>query len=161
MAIATNREALDDGSPDGSRIRGVARQVIDGATTRTLLASESGALCLFNLAAGVVYTLPAIGADDIGMFFDFSVTVTGTGSYSIDTDAATTFIGGGLLLASTTPNETDFFPATIASTVSIDLDAVTTGEDAGGYFKMVAISTTEWTVGGIAAGLGTMTTPFA
>jgi len=161
MTIATNREHLDDGSPGGARVRGLARQVINGATTRTLLAGESGALCLFNVAAGVVYTLPAIGANDIGMFFDFSVTVTGTGSYSIDTDAATTFIGGGLHLVSTTPNQADFFPATIASTVSIDLDSVTTGENVGGYFKMVAISTTEWTVGGHAVGVGTMATPFA
>jgi len=161
MAIATNREALDNGSPGGSRVRGVARQVINGETTRTLLAGESGALCLFNVAAGVVYTLPAIGADDIGMYFDFSVSVTGTGSYSIDTDAATTFIGGGLLGTSTTAGGSDAFPATIASTVSIDLDATTTGEDVGGYFTMVATSVTTWVVGGYTVGSGTLTTPFA
>ncbi len=161
MTIATNRESIDDGSPSGARVRGVARQVINGATTRTLLASESGALCLFNVAAGVVYTLPAIGANDVGMFFDFSVTVTGTGSYSIDTDSSSTKIGGGILLASTTPNQTDFFPATLATTVSLDLDDAKRGENVGGYFKFVAISTTAWTVGGYAAGVGTMTDPWA
>jgi len=161
MAISTNRESLDNGSPDGCRVRGVARQVINGATNRTLLASESGALCLFNVAAGVVYTLPPIGANDIGMFFDFAVSVTGTGSYSIDTDAATTFIGGGLAGQSTTAGGGDFFPANIASTVSIDLDATETGEDAGGYFRLTATSTTTWVVGGYTAGSGTLATPFA
>lgn len=164
MAIAINREHLDNGSPSGARVRGLARQVIDGVTegaTRTLLASESGALCVFNRAAGVVFTLPAIGANDIGMFFDFTVTVDRTGAaYSVDTSGGDT-IGGGLLMCSTTPNETDFIPATIASTVSIDLDTALTGDEVGGYFKLVVISATEWTVGGLAAGAGTMATPFA
>ena len=161
MTIATNREAITSGSPSGARVRGLARQVIDGAAgTRVLLPSESGALCMFNVAAGSqVYTLPAIGANDVGMSFDFSVTVTGTTTYSIDATSAT--IGGGLLMASTTPNESDFIPATLASTVSIDLDSVTTGENAGGYFRMVAIDTSHWTVGGYAVGVGTMLTPFA
>ncbi len=162
MTIATNREHITTGSPSGARVRGLARQVIAGSdvgATRTLLKGESGALCVFNRAAGVVFTLPAIGADDVGMFFEFSVTVTGTASYSIDATSAT--IGGGLLMASTTPNQSDFIPATLASTVSIDLDAVTLGENAGGYFRMVAIDVTHWIVGGYAVGVGTMATPFA
>ncbi len=159
MTIATNRESITTGSPSGARVRGLARQVINGATARTLLVGESGALCLFNVAAGVVYTLPAIGANDVGMWFEFSVTVTGTGSYSIDATSAT--IGGGLHMVSTTPNEADFIPATLASTVSIDLDGPLQGEEVGGFFKMVAIDTSHWTVGGYAAGVGTMLTPFA
>ena len=161
MAIPESVEHLDNGSLNGCRVRGMKRLVINGATARTLLVSESSALCLFNVAAGVVYTLPAIGANDIGMWFEFCVSVTGTGSYSINTDAATTFIGGGLAAQSTTAGGADFFPATIASTVSIDLDATEAGEDVGGYFKMTAISVTEWIVGGVTAGSGTLITPFA
>ena len=161
MAIATNREQLDNGSPSGCRVDGIARQVINGATLRTLLVGESGALCLFNVAAGVVYTLPAISADDIGMYFDFSVSVTGTGSYSIDTDSATTFIGGGMIVGDTTPGGFDIFPANIASHVSIDLDSTETGEDAGGYFTLCATSTTTWICGGYVVGSGTTATPFA
>lgn len=162
MTIATNREALDVGGSDGCRVRGVARQVIsDAGALRTLTAAESGALVLFNRAAGIVYTLPVIGANDVGMYFDFCVTVTGTASYSIDTDGAATFIGGGLAGQSTTAGGGDFFPANIASTVSIDLDATETGEDAGGYFTLTATSTTTWVVGGVTAGSGTLATPFA
>ena len=80
MAIATKREALDNGSPDGSRVRGVARLVIDGGgTARTLLVGESGSLCLLGTAAGQAYTLPVIGANDLGMEFEFFAHITGTG----------------------------------------------------------------------------------
>jgi len=162
MTIATNREALDHGADGGCRVRGVARQVISGlGATRTLLKGESGAAVLFDRAAGIVITLPAIGADDIGMYFDFFVTVTGTGSYSIDTDAATTFIGGGIYGGSTTAGGGDAFPGTIASDVSIDLDATTTGEDVGGWVRVTASSTTTWIAQGVTFGSGTLATPFA
>ena len=152
-------EQIGANSPDGALVQGQRRQVISGeGSTRTLLASESGSLVLFDLAAGIVYTLPA---PEVGLFFDFCVSVTGTGSYSIDTDAATSFIGGGIAGQSTTAGGGDAFPATIESTVSIDLDATEAGEDVGGYFTMVAISSTEWVVGGITFGSGTLITPFA
>jgi hypothetical protein len=161
MTIPTNREHLDNGSPGGSRVRGLARQVINGETTRTLLAGESGALVLFNVTAGQTITLPVIGADDIGMYFDFLTTVIGTGSYSIDTDAATTFIGGGLIGASATADLSDLFAADIAATVSIDLDSATTGEEVGSQFTLTALSTTTWGVGGYVANTGIPATPFA
>ena len=109
----------------------------------------------------MVYTLPAIGANDIGMYFDFATTVVGTGSYSIDTDSATTFIGGGLIGASATVTAFDLFAATIASTVSIDLDSATTGEEVGTQLTLTAISVTEWCVTGYTASTGTPVTPFA
>lgn len=161
MAIATNREQLDYGSSDGSRVNGVAREVIQGTANVTLTAGQSGALVMFSVAAGHVYTLPAIGANDIGMYFDFATTVLGTGTYSIDTDAATTFIGGGLMGASDTVTAFDFFAANIASTVSIDMDSATTGELPGTAFTLTALSTTTWVVGGFTVSTGTPVTPFA
>ena len=162
MAIATNREAIDDGSPSGARVRGLARQVINGAgTTKQLLVSESGALCVFGTAAGQIYTLPIIGANDVGMFFDFCTTVTSTTAYSVNTGQAADKIGGGLLMGSTGANEADFLPATIASTVSIDLDSVTTGENLGSWFRLTVVSSTEWYCGGMAVGAGAMADPFA
>ena len=82
MTIATNREHLDSGSPDGCRVRGLARQVINAAgTTTQLTVDQSGALLVFGTTGGQVYTLPIIGANDVGMFFEVCTTVTGTGSY--------------------------------------------------------------------------------
>lgn len=161
MTIATNRENLDHGSPSGCRVRGLARQVIsDSGATRTLKKYESGALVLFNRAAGIVYTLPACSTDDIGMYFEFAVTVTGTGSYSIDA-VGSDKIGGGIVGMSTTSGGSDAFAATIASHVSIDLDDTTTGEDAGGLFTVTCISATQWACGGYTVGSGTIATPFA
>ena len=162
MTIATNREHLDHGSTEGCRIRGLAREFIDGeGTTTALTVGQSGAVCLLGTAAGQVYTLPAIGADDVGIFFDFVTSVTGTGAYTINTSSSANTIGGGLMLASTGANEAAFFPATIASTVSIGLDSVTTGENLGSQFRLTAVSTTQWYVGGMAVGAGSMADPFA
>jgi len=163
MTITVLREQLDHGSTEGSRWRGVAQQVINSAgVTKQLLVGESGALCIFGNAAGQIYTLPVITAADIGMWFEFSVTITGTSnSYTINTGSAANFIGGGLHAASTTPGDEDFFPATIASTVAITLDADVDGRLGGGYFTMTAISLTEWTVGGQTVSVPTALDPFS
>jgi hypothetical protein len=163
MTIPSNREYLDSGDGSGCRVRGLARQVINGeGTTKQLTASESGALCVFGNAAGQTYTLPAIGANDVGMFFDFTVTVTATSNgYSVDTDSASTFIGGGILEVDDGGGGTESFLGDIAAHVSIDLDSAVTGQQIGGYFRALSVSTTVWTVGGYAVGVGTMETPFA
>lgn len=163
MTIVTNREFLDHGSTEGSRSRGVAQQVINGAgTTKQLLVGESGALCILGNAAGQIYNLPVIGSDDVGMWFEFSVTITGTSnSYTINTGSSANFIGGGLVATSTTPGDEDVFAGTIASDVAITLDADVDGRLAGGYFTLTAISTTEWTVGGFTVSVPTALTPFS
>src|SRR5687767_201755 len=102
MTITALREQIDCGGDDGSRLHGAARQVITGWTTgRVLKKDESGALVIFSTAAGQSCTLPAIAARDIGMSFEFLITVTGTGTYGIATDAATTFIIGAIDSSST------------------------------------------------------------
>jgi len=114
---------------------------------------------VFDKADGIVVTLPAPA---IGMRFDFLVTVTGTSnSYSIATDAATTFIGGGIQGNSTTAGGADSFPATIASDVICELDAAETGWLIGGYISIVCLSSTTWGISGQTSGSGTLATPFA
>lgn len=157
-----SREYLDAGKPAGSRVRGLARQVIDGAgTATTLTADQSGALCVFSTAAGQTYTLPAITSDDVGMTFDFIITITGTGTYSVSTDAATTFIGGGLDSSSTTVAEGgDTFTADITATTAVTHDSDVTGRLLGTHYTMTALSTTTWSIGGTMMGVGTLATPF-
>jgi len=163
MTIPTNREYLDDGSADGCRVRGMAQQVINPAgTTRNLLVGESGSTCIFGNAAGQIYNLPVIGANDVGIWFDFSVTVTASSnSYTINTGSAANFIGGGLVATSTTAGDADAFAADVDATVAITLDAAEDGWLAGGYFTLTAISTTQWTVGGNTQGVPTVLTPFS
>lgn len=157
-------EQLNYKSPEGCIAHGLHREVISGVgnttTAYALTAEQSGALCLFDAADGVIYTLPA---PVVGLQFDFLVTVAGTSNaYSIDTDAATTFIGGGVGSFSTTVAEGgDSFPATISSTVSIDLDSDVTGRLVGTAFTLTCTSATTWVVSGNLHGVGTLATPFA
>jgi len=163
MALA-DVERLDYGSPDGSLAKGLHREVISGKGNTTiayeLKPEQSGALCLFDAADGVIYTLPA---PVVGMKFDFIVTVAGTSNaYSIDTDAATTFIGGGVGSFSTTVAEGgDSFAADIAATVSCDLDSDLTGRLVGTQLSITCTSATTWVISGNIHGVGTLATPFA
>ena len=152
-------EQIGKNSPDGALVQGQLRQVISGeGATRTLLASESGALVLFDRGAGIVYTLPAPA---IGLQYEFLTTVIGTLAYTVITDASTTFIGGGIVGASDTVTAFDFFIALIASDVRIDLDSATTGELVGSRFTMTCISLTEWVCAGYTVSTGTPVTPWA
>lgn len=157
-------EQLNKNTTEGCVAIGLHGTVISGLAgalvPRQLLASESGSLCLFDNAAGQIYTLPA---PVVGLKFDFLVTVAGTSnSYSIDTDAATTFIGGGVAAVSTTVAEGgDSFVANIASTVSCDLDSDVTGRLVGTILSIVCLSSTTWGISGVTHGVGTLATPFA
>ena len=148
---------------DGCVAPGLHKEVISGVGNTTtayqLTADQSGSICLFDAVDGVIYTLPA---PVVGMEFEFRVIITGTSNaFSIDTDAATTFIGGGIQGNSTTAGGADSFPATIASTVSCDLDSAETGWLIGGYISIVCVSSTEWVISGQTSGSGTLATPFA
>jgi hypothetical protein len=164
MTIAVSREVITNGSPDGAILTGAARQVISGVgATRTLLTKESGALCLFDRAAGVVYTLPLITADNIGMQFDFLATVSVTSNaYKAITGASTQFLVGGVTISSLTVAEAgDFFVANGTTHVSISEDGATKGGLVGGGYRVTAISATVWAVKGVTCGAGTLADPFA
>jgi hypothetical protein len=164
IGLGSDIEQLSSNNSGGCKAPGLHREVISGVGNTTiayaLKAEESGSLCLFDAADGVVYTLPA---PVVGMEFDFLVTVAGTSnSYSINTDAATTFIGGGVGSFSTTVAEGgDSFAADIAATVSVDLDSDVTGRLVGTAFKLVCLSSTTWGISGNLHGVGTLATPFA
>ena len=157
-------EELGYKSPEGSIAHGLHRQVISGdaggTTPYVLKASDSGALCLFDNAAGQIYTLPA---PVVGLQFDFVITVAGSSNaYSVDTDAATTFIGGGVGAFSTAVAEGgDSFDADIAATVSIDFDSAVTGRLEGTAINLTCVSSTVWICSGNLHGVGTLATPFA
>lgn len=164
MTIPVTREAISYGGADGALLTGVARQVISGVgATRTLLPGESGALCLFDRAAGVVYTLPAITARDVGMEFEFLATVAvTTNSYKTITNAATVFLVGGITMGSLALAESaDTFLANGTTHVAITEDGATKGGLVSGTYKVTALSTTQWGIRGLTVGAGTLADPFA
>lgn len=161
MAISNTLERLSYDSPDGCIATGLHREIIQGVgATRTLLAEESGSLCLLDRAAGVVYTLPA---PKEGMQFEFLATVAVTSNaYKVITDAATTFLLGAVMGGSLTVADSgDVFQANGTTHVSISENGTTTGGLVGTRFKVTAISATQWVVDGIYVGSGTLADPFA
>lgn len=154
------KQRLDVGSVEGCEIRGVGRQVISGVgATRTLTAAESGALCLFDSASGVVYTLPAPVA---GMYFEFATTVTITSNAAkVITDAATTFLLGTVDMLINTSATTLAALANGTTHRAISSNGTTTGGVQGDFYRVTAISSTQWVINGQVSGSGTLATPMA
>jgi len=158
--VAQNYEQLSYGG-SASQWRGQHRQIIsDGVATRQLLAKEAGALCLFDLAAGVTYTLPP--APLAGMTFEFmtSVTITSNSAKAI-TSAATEFLLGAIALVNDGATTAESFLANGTTIRSVNGNGTTTGGIAGDRFRVTAISTTQWLVEGVMINSGTAATPFA
>lgn len=143
-----------------SQQRGAARQIIgDAVATRTLLAKESGALCLFDRAAGVVYTLPT---PVIGMQFEFATTVTITSNAAkVITSAATEFILGDLQIILVGADTTLAAAGNGTTHRAVSSNGSTTGGVIGDRYRLTAISSTQWLIDGYVSGTGTLATPFA
>lgn len=161
MAISANLERLGYDGPSGCIATGLHREVIQSVgATRTLLPEESGALCLLDRAAGVVYTLPTPVE---GMQFEFLATVAVTSNaYKVITAASTQFLLGGIIMGDVTVAQSgDYFEADGTTHVAISANGSTTGGLLGERYVVTAISATQWAIHGVAHGAGTLATPFA
>jgi hypothetical protein len=134
-------------------------KVISGTgATKTLSKAESGSVVLLDRAAGIVFTLPEPVP---GLEFTFVVTVDLTSNaYTVDTDAATTFLVGSLLggIEGTATDETHFANGT--THIGISMNKTTTGGLIGGVFTLKCISDTLWMVQGNTSCTATPATPF-
>jgi hypothetical protein len=139
---------------------GHVRQVIDAVgATRTLAPEESGALCLFDSASGVVYTLPA---PVVGMWFEFATKTTITSNAAkVITDAATTFLVGGVVSANSGATTTTAYPANGTTIRALSSNGTTTGGTIGDRYKVTCISSTLWQIDGQVVATGVTATPFA
>lgn len=158
MALPANAMQLNYAVPCVAT--GLHRQVISGVgATRTLATNESGSLCLFDSAAGTVYTLPA---PVLGMEFEFAVSVSVTSNaHKIITDAATTFLVGAVVEASIATASPAGFSANGTTIRALSANGTTTGGLIGETYKVTAISSTQWHIRGVTVGSGTLATPFA
>ena len=158
MTTPTDIERVSYGGPTGSLQLGEHRQIIQsvGAATRTLLAKESGALCIFDRAAGETFTLPTAVE---GMQFEFLATILQTGGvYS--TRCAT----GAFLLGAVQSGELgalmDVFQANGTTHLGIATNATTSGGLVGTTWKVTAISATQWVISGLTVTTNAGTDPF-
>ena len=135
--------------------------VISGqGATRTLSVDETGATCLFDRAAGIVYTLPLAVP---GLVYDFVVTTTITSNAAkVITGAGTELLIGGYTNVDTdTSNAVAAFTGNGSTHVSVSMNGTTTGGILGTKLRFTCLSTTRWMVEGIVQGSGTVATAFA
>lgn len=161
MTILAELKRADAGGREGWKDNGRHRQVIQSVgAARTLIAEESGALCLFDRAAGNVYTLPA---PVVGMQFEFTASVAVTSNaYKVITNSAAVFMLGSVMIGSLTVADSgDVFQANGTTHVAISSDGATKGGLIGGSFKLTAVSSTVWVIEGDLVGSGTVADPFA
>lgn len=163
MTIPVSRETISYASPDGSILLGAARQVISGqGATRTLSPGESGALVLFDRAAGIVYTLPVPATRDIGCYYDFLVTVSVTSNaHKVITDATTTFLVGATVMGSIATASPGGFSANGTTIRALSANGSTTGGLIGETYRLTLLSLTQWGISGVQVGSGTLATAFA
>lgn len=157
--VKQNFEQLGYGG--ATQATGSHRQIIgDGVATRQLLAKESGALCLFDLAAGVVYTLPT---PVIGMQFEFQtvVTITSNAAKVITKTVASEFILGLVMVFGGTTETSASADFNGTSHVAVSSNGTTTGGVIGDRYRVTAISATQWAIDGYVSGSGTVATPAA
>ena len=158
MAIATAIQRLNIDGPDGSIATGMHREIIsEGVATRTLTPGESGARFNFDLAAGVVYTLPAPVQ---GMQFEFYSTVTITSnSAKIITNAATVFLLGEVFTYTTATASGAGFAFNGTTHIACLMNGTTSGGIIGTKVIVTALSSTQWMIEGLIVGSGTIVTP--
>tara|TARA_R100001594_G_C4010793_1_gene256911 strand:- start:288 stop:812 length:525 start_codon:yes stop_codon:yes gene_type:complete len=139
--------------------------ILSGGGTTTLTAADSGATCVFNVAAASNFTLPA---PEKGMRFTFVNVITATADHVIQ--AATNdhgFLGGMTYtqLTSTAADQCDSFStATDGNNDFITLNGTTSGGVAGSVVHVAAILDSSaakcWAVWGHQIATGVMVTPF-
>lgn len=132
------------------------RQVISAA--RTLTPEDSGALCLFNLAAGFTYTLPPA---EVGLWYEFQVTVTVTSVAAKIMCASGDFLLGHHVQSTDSTFTTAWHAANGSTIVSWNGNGSTTGGLIGDVMRVVGISGTQWAFWGFGSATGTEATPFA
>lgn len=139
------------------------RAVLTGA--QTLTAAQSGALCVWNTAAGYTFTLPIITVDNIGMWFDFYCSITNTSvACKVITGQATDLIVGGVhtgVLDTTpaaNPGPKFFTFATDKIACSFGGSDTTAGGVVGSRIRLEAIKLLQWGISGNVIGAGTIVT---
>lgn len=162
MTASTALEVLGTGRAEGTRLRGLHREIISGVgATRTLLAKESGSLCLLDKADGMTWTLPTPVE---GMQFEFETTVAVSGGSIkvVTATPASEFILGAVFTYTIATASGAGFAFNGSSHVAITMQTGGTyGGLVGTRFKLEAKSATQWMISGMLVGSGTIVTPAA
>lgn len=139
------------------------RTVLNAAATLTV--AQSGALCLWNLAAGFTYTLPTLTANDVGTYYDLQVVVSATSvAHKVIAGAGQYLVGvlhQGILDTTPAANPGPKIYAAGATDIAVSMAGSTTGGLVGTRIRVEACPGLTWAISGIVVASGTIATPFA
>lgn len=146
---------------DSSGLMAHRRQVVADAAFASpvaLTAAQSGALCVFDETAGAIFTLPAAAA---GLYYDFIVAgASSSNGHRVNCASGDFMVGSILMDDGDTGLTTSAAAADGATHLAINLDAAAVGRLAGGFFRLTAISDTQWAIQGHLLHTGNVGTPF-
>ncbi len=136
--------------------------VLNGGTAVTLTSSQSGAVCIFDVAGASSFVLPA---PEKGLHFKFISAITATSDHFIKTATnAAGFLGGGLIMNTTADQCNGVGAATDGENDHITLNGSTTGGIVGSVVNVWGISDTDaakcWVAEVVLVGSGDTVTPF-
>ena len=143
--------------------RGKSNVILSGGGTTVLSANDSGSVCIFDTAAASQFTLPD---PELGMKFTFMWTIINTADHVIQASTDDHGFLGGVVMVSTTADETNSFAAAVdGANDFITLNATTSGgAAAGSIIEIVAIldasAASSWAAHGTLLASGAMITPF-
>ncbi len=132
-------------------------------TPVSLLAINSGALCISDSAAGTKWILPAATAANVGVEFTFYVATTVT-SNSFDVEAATSsdlFVVGSSVFQTKAATDGVYYSPNGSSNYKLTSNGSTTGGIIGDKYRFVCIGLNTWLISGTQSATGTVATPYA
>jgi hypothetical protein len=132
------------------------RKVYSAATTLTR--NDSGALCLWDTAAGFTFTLPEA---EEGLHFEFVVHTTITSVAAKVICASGDFLVGNFIQSTDSTYTSASHAADGSTIVAWSGNGSTTGGLIGDWLRLTAISATQWHVYGMGRATGSEATPFA
>lgn len=152
------------GGGDGSRYN-----IVDTggafATPVVLTAAQSGRVILVDDAAGLDFTLPALAAADVGIYYKFLVTTTITSNSFRVTAQAGDLLRGGLWMvdfdAAYTAPQGAFIEPDESDDLVMTMNGSTTGGKKGTVVELIGVTATGWFVTGTVAADGVIATPFS
>lgn len=132
------------------------------ATPIVLTAAQSGRTILVDDAAGLDFTLPAVAAAQVGIWYKFIVTVTITSNNLRFTAASGDLLRGGVLIVDfDTANTASYFTPDESDDLIFTANGSTKGGKKGSTVTITAVTATGWYVEGLLYGDGSLATPFA
>lgn len=138
---------------------GGKRNVLASSGNTSPTVAQSGSVLLFDSGTGIAFTLPAPA---VGLEYTFVVANTvSSGTHSIVTDAASTYLLGALAMGSAAGTATLNALGNGSSHIAVRMNGTTLGGILGTKITVTCTSATQWEVSGIVAGSGSLATPFA